>query len=145
MFGTCTTWTEHVVLYAESLLYTQFFHPAGNSGGENFEGDGDEEIGVKGSYPSKTHRFRSICLLLMENFATFLYFSFLFCICLSNFSSSLNFLDVPHTSPIPPRCQWRVTKSVDWTLSNVEIRRDVTSGTFVFSQAIQNLTCFTQW
>ena len=45
---------------------------------ENFEGDGDEKIGVKGVTPSKIHRFWPICLLPLDNFATFLDFPFLF-------------------------------------------------------------------
>ncbi len=54
---------------------------------ELFEGTGTK-TGVKGVTPSKTHRFWPIC---MESFATFLYFSFLFLIFLSNFSSSFEF------------------------------------------------------
>ena len=49
--------------------------------------DGEEKFGV----PSKTHQFWSICLLHMDNFATFLYISLPFFIFLSNFSLSLQF------------------------------------------------------
>ncbi len=43
-----------------------------------FGEDGDEKIGVKGVTPSKSHQFWPICLLPVENFATFVDFSFLF-------------------------------------------------------------------
>ncbi len=47
---------------------------------ENFEGTGLKKWGLRGVTPSETHLFGSICLLPMENFATFLDFSFLFSI-----------------------------------------------------------------
>ncbi len=55
---------------------------------EDFEGDGDKQFGGKGCCPLKTHRFWPICLLHINNFATFLCFYLLFFISLSYFSSS---------------------------------------------------------
>ncbi len=57
----------------------------------NFEGDWDENIGVKGVTPSKTHQLWPICLLSMDNFAIFIDFSFLLFIFPSYFPSSLEF------------------------------------------------------
>ncbi len=45
-----------------------------------------DENELRGVIPSKTHRFWPVCLLPMENFATFLYVSVLFTF--SPFSSS---------------------------------------------------------
>ena len=41
---------------------------------KNFERDGEHKFVVKGGTPSKTHRFWPICLLPMEDFASFLIF-----------------------------------------------------------------------
>ncbi len=57
----------------------------GRGSSKILRGTGDEKFGAKGGYPLKN----TSVLVHMENFATFLYFSFLFSIFLSNFSPSL--------------------------------------------------------
>ncbi len=64
---------------------------------ENLEVDGTKNLGLLNEINlSKTHRFWPICLLHnvhMDNFATFLYFSFIFSIFLYSFSSPRNFIE----------------------------------------------------
>ena len=57
---------------------------------KNFERDGTKKL-LRGVTPSKTNWFWPICLLSIENFATFLIFIFLFFIFLFNFPFSLEF------------------------------------------------------
>ena len=55
---------------------------------ENFEGDRDKNFGVKGGYPLEN---LSVFAHLLTVYGEFCYFSFLFYVCLSNFSSFLEF------------------------------------------------------
>ncbi len=61
--------------YRKPVSYKFFTNKLWRRKLKNFEGDGDEKFGVT---PSETHLFWPICLLTLDNFATFLYFSILF-------------------------------------------------------------------
>ncbi len=80
-FLVARTWNKFLVL----CLNLSVYRPICNHQAEarKFRGDGDEKFGV--------NQFWWICLQPVDNFATFLDFSFLFLIFLSYFSSSSEF------------------------------------------------------
>ena len=76
-----------------------------------FGGGWDDKIGVKGVTPSKTHGFWPICLLPLDNFATFLAFSLFFLLfffllgfCCFDVPLTENFKGGGHLLPHVPLC-----------------------------------------